>query len=198
MSTTTVPDDTAGKIKRNAEIAFKSLSSYVVIAASALAAVWLGLTDAQQTAFIAAHPILTPLAPYLAAVAWLAAKLAPQNIVLSADKDALRQHAIDWLNQLVAKGAAPGEAVPVPATVAKALGMAVPVVAVPLAPAVEPAPVPAPAAVVEANLAAVTHPADPMTAVRSLFPGQTDDQIRAALLPKPVAPVAQPTIVVAQ
>ena len=113
MTTTNIPDDTAGKVRRNAEIMIKSASSYVVLIAGAAAAYWLAHTPSEQAAFLLAHPVLAPLAPYAAILAFVLAKIAPQNLTLSGDRNAKIEQAIDYLIEKIrAAQAAPAANAP--------------------------------------------------------------------------------------
>ena len=74
----------AQQMQGNLAVTFSQISSYVVLAATAAAGWWLGLTEGQQAEMLVKYPTLLPLLPWLTPVAWIVAKIVPQAQVTSA------------------------------------------------------------------------------------------------------------------
>ena len=87
------------RVRNNAEIAAKSGSSYVVIIAGILAALYASLTTGQQTQLVEAFPFLKGWAPAVTVViAFIATKLKPSDTVSAQTKAMLSELATLRLN----------------------------------------------------------------------------------------------------
>ena len=159
---------TADRIIANAEIAWKSISTYVVLAATAAGGWWLDQTPAAQAAFFAAHPILVGYGPWITGGVWLVSKLYPQSITTRADRQATDAALLEAVRRLLPAPALPQPAAPIP-----------------------PAP-PTPTAVVLEDLHAITQPEEFVHVIRQRFPGYSDAKLLAVVEQqlRPALPVA--------
>lgn len=188
---------TTDRVLELIEIKLKSISTYVVLAATMAAAWWTNMTPEAQAAFTAAHAVLVPIAPYFTGIAFAISAIVPQNITTAAQrKQAAFEHFLDLIFAQKASGTLPAVVAVPPGVDAAKVAAALasksrPEIASEQAPAAEPARV-SPAAAVAAQLQAIAAPGDLMAAVKTLRPDLTEEQIRAKLAAAPTAAPAFP------
>ena len=87
------------KVANNAEIALKSGSTYVVLVAGILGALYASMSTAQQTQLVEAWPVLRGWTPVITVVvAFIVTKLKPSNTVSAATQTMLTELATLRLN----------------------------------------------------------------------------------------------------
>lgn len=144
------------KILQNAEVALKSGSTYVVLVAGILGALYASMTTAQQTAFVEAWPILKGWTPAISVViTFIVAKLKPSDTISSSTKSMIEELARLRMNAFLrdrgsAELPAPLQAtlpvsVPIVAPVVTVLEAALPEPSAPIEPPIEPPPATPPA-----------------------------------------------------
>ena len=110
----------AERVRNNAEVMLKSGSTYVVLIAGLLAALYLTMTTAQQTQLVEAWPVLKGWTPAISVVvAFIATRLKPSNTVSAQTQAMLSELATLRLNAFLrSRGAAeiPVAMTPLPIT----------------------------------------------------------------------------------
>lgn len=169
------------RVSNNAEVMLKSGSTYVVVVAGILAALYASLTTAQQTQLVEALPFLKGWSPAVTVViAFIATKLKPSNTVSTQTQAMLSELAALRLNAFLrAHGSVelPVPAAPLPVTpTVVPVPVAIPVVPVPVS-------VPVPVAVVAASPADALSTSEKETALLGLVGDYIAEQ-RAKMSPQ--------------
>ena len=135
----------AERVRNNAEIAAKSGSTYIVVIAGLLAALYATMTTAQQVQLVEAWPVLKGWTPAISVVvAFIATRLKPSNTVSAQTQAMLSELATLRLNAFLRTRGAPEipvavarlpitpTVVPVPVVMPVVIAPVAPVAAVPL------------------------------------------------------------------